>query len=110
MILVDNKLGLSVQAALDLSGNKVKVEDSFIFGESTNIAKDCPGSPMPCYCERKGGFMLSGSTVEAKDPINRDIETYPIYKIVVDSAFASEVFIKDVEFKNFIANTACGGK
>ena len=81
MILVDNQLGLSVQAALDLSGNKVKVEDSFISGESTNIAKDCPGSPMPCYCERKGGFMLSGSTVEPRAPINLRIDTNPIHKI-----------------------------
>ena len=54
--------------------------------------------------------MLSGSTVEPRAPIDLHIETSPIYKIVSDSAFASEVFIKNVEFKNFIANTACGGK
>ena len=88
----------------------MKVDDSVIFGESSDIAKDCPGSPMPCYCERKGGFMLSGSTVAPRAPINLRIDTNPIYKIWSDSAFASEVFINNVEFKNFIADTACGGK
>ena len=54
--------------------------------------------------------MLSGSTVKAKTPIDFYIKSDPIYRIKTDSSFASEVFIKDVEFKNFIANTACGGK
>ena len=54
--------------------------------------------------------MLSGSTVAPRAPINLRIDTNPIYKIWSDSAFASEVFINNVEFKNFIADTACGGK
>ena len=65
---------------------------------------------MPCFCERKGGFMLSGSTVKSRAPIDLSIENNPIYGIYSDSAFASEVFLDNVEFKNFIANTACGGK
>jgi len=63
---------------------------------------------MPCFCERKGGFMLSGSTVKKESPINRD--RTPIYQIFSDSAYASEAFLDNVEFKNFLANTACGGK
>lgn len=52
--------------------------------------------------------MLSGSTVKSRAPIN--LSTAPIYRIFSDSAFASEVFLKKVEFKNFLANTDCGGK
>jgi len=52
--------------------------------------------------------MLSGSTVKSRAPI--DLDSHPIYQIFTESAFASEVFLRKVEFTNFLANTDCGGK
>jgi len=62
IVSVDNTLGLSLNVAGERNTEKIiLLQDSFVYGETSDLAKDCPG-PVPsnrqhCFCEEKMGHM-----------------------------------------------------
>jgi len=100
--LVDNQLGISLQTGgANKDGRKVRVTNSVIYGESPDIAQDCPESPHDCHCPKKGGFMLAGSNFASKTPMIISKSALPMHKIKSEATFGSIAEIDNVEFKNF---------
>ena len=109
--LVDNQLGISLQnGGANKDGRKVRVTNSVIYGDSPDIAKDCPESPHDCYCVPKGGFMLAGANFASKPPMIISKSALPMHKIKSEGTMGGIAEIDNVEFKNFKSQTQCGGK
>ena len=110
MKLIDNQLGLSIATAGHKDYTKTRITDSIIYGESSDIAKDCPGQTMDCYCPEKGGFMLTANQFKAKDAMILSASGRPMHKTKTECSLGGTTEIDNVEFKNFKHNTMCGGK
>jgi len=108
--LIDNQLGLSIATAGHKDYTKTRITDSNIYGESSDIAKDCPGQTMDCYCPEKGGFMLTANQFRAKDAMILSASGRPMHKTKTECSLGGTTEIDNVEFKNFKHNTLCGGK
>lgn len=71
LVLVDNTLGITLNTNEGVKGGfcqnmKIKLSDSFIYGESPDLHNDCPDGATgttgaSCYCPDKFGFMNSYS-------------------------------------------------
>jgi hypothetical protein len=63
IVSVDNTLGISINLAGETENEKVsKLSDSFVFGETSSLAKDCPDGISGttgawCDCSDKMGYM-----------------------------------------------------
>jgi len=58
MVFVDNQLGVNLQVGGEREECSLKLSDSYIFGESEDIALDCAG--VDCSCPKKNGLTLFG--------------------------------------------------
>ena len=68
-VLVDNVLGVNLQIGRENTDvSPIKFYDSYIFGESTRLASDCPAGATGgnCKCVDKVGFTLFGQNVNSK--------------------------------------------
>jgi len=117
MVMIDNQLGVSMQGAGETDNErKLIFKDSFVYGEGTDIASDCPDGTTGttganCYCPDKYGLMSFGSNRKGKTLHITSASARPIYKIKSYSAWNTKVEITDVNFINFkSAETACKGK
>lgn len=99
MIFVDNTLGMTLQIGGERDIAIMKFYDSFVFGESTDIADDCPVAN-DCYCKDKAGLLLFSHNRGSK-PIMSWADNLPFYKIRDPSGWGGQVEITDVTFKNF---------
>jgi hypothetical protein len=98
-ISVDSAVGVTLLIADDgsVSDKKIKIFDGFIFGESSDVASDCPEEDVldeeNCNCVPKNGFLsLMGTTASNKK--------HP-FKIKSYANWQTETEIKNVHFANF---------
>ena len=63
ILLVDNQLGITLNTVTESDNEKlIELSDSFIYGETADLAKDCPDGTTgttgaDCYCPNKYGLM-----------------------------------------------------
>lgn len=76
MVTVDNGSGLVVNIGLESdTDKKILIQNSFIYGDSPQVPKDCPGGPTllntdDCYCDEKVGLLapIGTSGISTKCP------------------------------------------
>lgn len=115
IVSVDNTLGLSLNLATETNTEKiVLLQDSHIFGETSDLAKDCPdgsggNTGADCYCVDKIGHMSILVLQGGKDPHNPSASKRPVYKAKTYATWNNKAVIENVNFHNFKSeNTACG--
>jgi hypothetical protein len=89
------------------SNRKTIIKNSFIYGESTNVPKDCPSGNLlladECTCKDKVGLLTSLGLTSAT-------EKGPM-KIKADANWATKTEIRNVNFIDFRQNKiTCGAK
>lgn len=63
IVSVDNTLGVSINLSGETDVEKIsRLKDSFIYGENSDLAKDCPdkngaNTGANCFCPDKMGHM-----------------------------------------------------
>ena len=114
MVMIDNKLGVSLQGGGETDKErKLVFKDSFVYGEGDDIPSDCPegaDGSADCFCPTKYGIMSFGSNHGTKSLHIPDASPRPIYKIKSYAAWNTKITIDDVEVINFQPTTACAGK
>lgn len=116
IISVDNTLGLAINLSGETDKEKlITLQNSFIYGENTDIAKDCPdgvggsATGANCYCAAKMGHMNSSFVRKDKDPHNPSASARPVHKIKSYHTWNGKAITKNTTFKNFKSElTACG--
>ena len=96
----------------------MKLSNSFIYGESTTLAKDCPdgsgsATGANCSCPAKMGVMSFGTARGSKgaDWHIPAASPRPIYKYKSYATWISTGFLDTVQISNFkSATTACGSR
>lgn len=78
MTMIDNVLGIGIQAVGETPKSQTTLKDSFIYGET--LAEDCPKG-QNCQCMDKSGFMLFGSNHKGKAILIDAPSPRPHYKI-----------------------------
>jgi hypothetical protein len=77
---VDNTLGITINTAGETDSLKSTIlKDSFIYGENSDIAKDCP-TGANCWCHDKMGHMSVVFPRTGKTPHNPSASPRPVYK------------------------------
>jgi len=116
LVSVDNTLGVSLNLAGETDvQKKVTLKDSFIFGETSDLAKDCPDgltgkTGADCYCPEKFGFMNSVFLRNKKSPHLPEASPRPVYKAKSYHTWNGKVSIENMNFINFKAATSCNSK
>jgi hypothetical protein len=106
MTLIDNVLGVNLQASGDSAKSHTYLRSSIIYGETE--AEDCPKSHN-CKCMDKIGFMLFGSNHKDKGIHITSPSPLPHYKIKSYGTWAASAAIYDTVFEGFTSTeTACG--
>jgi hypothetical protein len=109
MVFVDNQLGVSYQIGGDRDDCLIKFYDSYIFGESDDIALDCVGDD--CLCVKKNGLTLFGHNFNTKSVHITGESALPLYKVKSEAGWGMAVEIERVTFQNFKSDTTlCGSK
>ena len=106
IVLVDNQLGIILSLTNDENDKIIKLTDSFIFGEASDLAKDCPDGTTgttgaECYCPDKFGFMSFYALDHAKDAHIVEKAARPVYNTKALGAWSAKAIITNVQFKNF---------
>jgi len=119
LVSVDNVEGVALLAGLETDvEKKMKLSNSFIYGEVTNLAKDCPdgsgnATGANCLCTDKMGVMSFGTARGSKQgdfhvPMT---SSRPVWKISSYATWNSKAYLDNVQVSNFkSANTSCGAK
>lgn len=90
------------------------LSDSHVYGENSDLAKDCPdgnggNTGADCWCHDKMGHMSTQIVRGSKDPHNPAKSPRPIYKVKTYGTWNSKAVINNVNFHNFKSEfTACG--
>jgi hypothetical protein len=108
MVVIDNKAGISVMVGSEGdSDRKVIIQDSFVFGDSILVPKDCPSGDKlladECTCNENYGILssLGLSGFNDKDPM----------KIKADGNWATKTEIKNVNFIDYRSTkSTCGAR
>lgn len=105
---IDNTLGVSLNLALETDTEKLLVlKDSFIYGETSDLAKDCPdgsgsATGADCYCKEKMGHMSTIATRTGKEPPHIPMASArPVFKAKSYSTWSSKATLDNVHFFNF---------
>jgi len=118
IISVDNTLGLAINLAGETDTEKlIKLSNSYIYGENTDISKDCPdgkggtATGADCYCPQKYGHMSSSFLRKDKTPHNPSASARPVYKIKSYHTWNGKVITENTTYNNFKSElTSCGGQ
>jgi hypothetical protein len=119
LVSVDNVKGVSLMVGLETDfEKKMKLSNSFIYGESTTLAKDCPdgsgsATGANCECPDKMGVMSFGTATGSKqlDWHIPSASKRPIHKIKSYATWISTGFLDNVQISNFnSATSACGSR
>jgi hypothetical protein len=114
IVSVDNTLGISINMAGETDKEKISLfKDSFVYGETSDLAKDCPdgsghATGADCFCKSKMGHMNTVSVFQEKEPHNPKSSPRPVYKVKTYSTWNSKAVVQNVTFINFKEKTACG--
>lgn len=107
IISVDNTLGVSINLSGETDVEKKAVfKNSFVYGESSDLAKDCPdgsgsATGADCYCQDKMGHMSTLNPRNDKPPHNPSASARPVYKQKSYSTWNAKAIIENVQFINF---------
>ena len=108
MVFVDNAWGINVQSRGETELSELKFYNSFVYGESDDIAEDCPDSN-GCICIDKFGLLLFSANQGGKDIHITSASKLPMMKIKSASAWGGVAYIDNVTFANFKNHeTKCG--
>lgn len=117
IVSVDNTLGISINLSGETDNEKKSIfKDSFVYGESSDLAKDCPdgsgsATGASCFCHDKIGHMSAQITRQGKSPHNNSRPSRPVYMPVDYATWNSRSVVTNVAFSNFISElTSCGAK
>jgi len=96
MVFVDNQLGVNLITGGDRESCSIKFSDSYIYGESSDIALDCIGDD--CICVDKNGLTLFGHNLKSKSIHITSSSALPMYKTKSESGWGMEIEIDNVTF------------
>ena len=117
IVSIDNTLGLTINSSGETDTEKLlTLKNSFIYGETADLAKDCPDAAggstgAECYCKQKMGHMGSVTLKNSKTFHIEMMSARPVYKCKSYSTWNSKAVLENVNFINFKSeSTACGSK
>lgn len=105
-VFIDNALGVSLQIGGEYNEAEILFEDSFVFGESSDIAQDVVGGVG--FCQDKNAIMMFGHNRGSKAVIEGRSYNLPFYKTIHPGGWGAQAYIDNVVFKNFGYSTSCG--
>lgn len=109
IISIDNDLGITLNVAGETDVEKVvKFTDSHVWGEGTDMAKNCPTLTGSCICNERMGHMNSSNIRAKKTPHNPMMSARPVWKPKDYSTWLAKAIVENVHFHQFAATTACG--
>lgn len=115
VVSIDNRLGLTINSSGETDTEKLlTLKNSFIYGETADLAKDCPDAAggstgADCYCKAKMGHMGSVTLKSPKTPHIEMMSSRPVYKCKSYHTWNSKSVLENVNFINFKSeNTQCG--
>lgn len=96
MTLIDNTLGVNIQAAGESDKSLTSLSNSKIYGEAP--AKDCALNQPNCWCNQKMGLMLFGSNVGGQSFHITSSGSLPMHKIGSYGTWNAATEINNVTF------------
>ena len=108
MKMIDNTLGVSILTAGERRKAETYFLDSHVWGESDELADDCPADH-DCICMRKAGHWLSSGTHKGKDFHITATSPLPSWKSMSYGSWSPAAFTERVIYEDFSSEfTRCG--